>query len=157
MGAPIVAANDQPEFVEIHLTEGSFDQRVEHLRAEAAADVGLPADAVQLVATPDREAVGHFLRLPEYIDLGDFASQLAQRLPQNAAVKAATDKVQQALKPATGTGLVLQNATSSSRMQRATGVSIYFPHSEEYAPDYKDLLYSKDGRWKTFLEALFKA
>ncbi len=37
--------------------------------AEAAADVGLPADAVQLVATPDREAVGHFLLLPEYIDL----------------------------------------------------------------------------------------
>ncbi len=37
--------------------------------AEAAADAGLPADAVQLVATPDREAVGHFLQLPEYIDL----------------------------------------------------------------------------------------
>ena len=35
--------------------------------AEAAADAGLPADAVQLVATTDREAVGHFLRMPEYI------------------------------------------------------------------------------------------
>ncbi len=30
---------------------------------------GLPADAVQLVNTADREAVGHFLRLPEYIDV----------------------------------------------------------------------------------------
>ena len=42
---------------------------IAEILAEAAADVGLPSDAVQLVATPDREAVGHFLRLPEYIDL----------------------------------------------------------------------------------------
>jgi glutamate-5-semialdehyde dehydrogenase len=35
--------------------------------AEAAADAGLPGDAVQLVATTDREAVGHFLHMPEYI------------------------------------------------------------------------------------------
>jgi glutamate-5-semialdehyde dehydrogenase len=39
------------------------------LLTEALEDVGLPADAVQLVSTTDREAVGHFLRLPEYIDL----------------------------------------------------------------------------------------
>ena len=37
--------------------------------AEAAAAAGLPADAVQLVATTDREAVGHFLRMPEYINV----------------------------------------------------------------------------------------
>ncbi len=37
--------------------------------AEAAGDAGLPADAVQLVATADREAVGHFLNLPEYINV----------------------------------------------------------------------------------------
>jgi glutamate-5-semialdehyde dehydrogenase len=42
---------------------------IAEILAEAAADVGLPPDAVQLVATPDREAVGHFLRMPEYIDL----------------------------------------------------------------------------------------
>src|SRR5579884_4154983 len=30
---------------------------------------GLPAEAVQLVATPDRAAVGHLLRLNEFIDL----------------------------------------------------------------------------------------
>lgn len=35
--------------------------------AEAAAEAGLPTHAVQLVATADREAVGHFLRMPEYI------------------------------------------------------------------------------------------
>ena len=39
------------------------------LLAGDLARCGLPADAVQLVATTDREAVGHFLRLPEFIDL----------------------------------------------------------------------------------------
>lgn len=32
-------------------------------------ELGLPADGVQLVSTPDRAAVGHFLALPEYIDV----------------------------------------------------------------------------------------
>jgi glutamate-5-semialdehyde dehydrogenase len=36
---------------------------------ESLEEVGLPADAVQLVNTIDREAVGHFLRMPEFIDL----------------------------------------------------------------------------------------
>ena len=36
---------------------------------EAAREVGLPEHAVQLVSTTDREAVGHFLHLPELIDL----------------------------------------------------------------------------------------
>ncbi|MCR4413198.1 MAG: glutamate-5-semialdehyde dehydrogenase [Thermoguttaceae bacterium] len=36
---------------------------------EAAADAGLPGDAVQLVATPDRAAISHFLRMPEYINV----------------------------------------------------------------------------------------
>ena len=36
---------------------------------EAATECGVPADAVQLVNTTDREAVGHFLRLPELIDV----------------------------------------------------------------------------------------
>ncbi|MEQ8786427.1 MAG: glutamate-5-semialdehyde dehydrogenase [Pirellulaceae bacterium] len=35
----------------------------------AAKDHGLPADAVQLVSTTDRAAVGHFLHLDEYIDV----------------------------------------------------------------------------------------
>jgi glutamate-5-semialdehyde dehydrogenase len=34
---------------------------------EALDEVGLPTHAVQLVDTPDREAVGHFLRLDQYI------------------------------------------------------------------------------------------
>jgi glutamate-5-semialdehyde dehydrogenase len=36
---------------------------------EVAQQVGVPVDAMQLVATPDREAVGYFLRLPQYIDV----------------------------------------------------------------------------------------
>lgn len=36
---------------------------------EAAADAGLPSDAVQLVATADRAAIDCFLSMPEYIDL----------------------------------------------------------------------------------------
>jgi glutamate-5-semialdehyde dehydrogenase len=39
------------------------------LLVETLDEVGLPADAVQLVNTTDREAVGHFLRLDEFIDL----------------------------------------------------------------------------------------
>jgi glutamate-5-semialdehyde dehydrogenase len=39
------------------------------LLAQAAEETGLPEDAVQLVSTTDREAVGHFLQLAEYIDL----------------------------------------------------------------------------------------
>jgi glutamate-5-semialdehyde dehydrogenase len=37
--------------------------------SEAAEETGLPADAVQLVATTDRAAVGHFLALHQYIDV----------------------------------------------------------------------------------------
>jgi glutamate-5-semialdehyde dehydrogenase len=39
------------------------------LLKESACEAGLPEDAVQLVETTDREAVGHFLRMPESIDL----------------------------------------------------------------------------------------
>ena len=37
--------------------------------ADTARATGIPADAVQLVNTTDREAVGHFLALPEYISV----------------------------------------------------------------------------------------
>ncbi len=36
---------------------------------QAAGEVGLPSDAVQLVSTADRQAVGHFLQLHELIDV----------------------------------------------------------------------------------------
>jgi Clostripain family len=95
--------------------------------------------------------------MPEYIDLADFTEQLAQRLPQNLKVAAAAKKLLTALSPTTGTGLVIHNATCGPKVQRAHGVSIYFPHKEDYSPDYSDLAFSKDGRWRTFLKALFTA
>jgi len=42
---------------------------IAQIMAEAATEAGLPADAIQLVATTDREAVGYLLNLPEYIDV----------------------------------------------------------------------------------------
>ncbi len=45
------------------------NQAIVQLLAEAAVETGLPADAVQMVSTTDREAVGHLLKLNQYIDL----------------------------------------------------------------------------------------
>ncbi len=44
-------------------------QAIVDLLHEAANEVGLPADAVQLVNTTDRAAVGKYLAMPQYIDL----------------------------------------------------------------------------------------
>jgi glutamate-5-semialdehyde dehydrogenase len=44
-------------------------QAIISLLAEAARKTGVPADAVQLVQTTDRAAVGHFLSMPEEIDV----------------------------------------------------------------------------------------
>lgn len=44
-------------------------QAIVRLLHQAAAETSLPLEAVQLVNTIDREAVGHFLRLPELIDV----------------------------------------------------------------------------------------
>ena len=44
-------------------------QAVVELLQATAESCGLPAAAVQIVSTQDRQAVGHFLRLAEYIDV----------------------------------------------------------------------------------------
>src|SRR3954447_13912421 len=44
-------------------------QAIVELLADAAEEVGLPADAVQMVSTTDRAAVGKFLAMPQFIDL----------------------------------------------------------------------------------------
>jgi glutamate-5-semialdehyde dehydrogenase len=36
---------------------------------QALLDAGLPAEAVQLVSTTDREAVGHLIAMPEFVDV----------------------------------------------------------------------------------------
>jgi hypothetical protein len=116
------------------------------------ADLSNVAGAVTLA----RDRAQKF-EMPEYIDLGDFAAQLARRLPQNAKLQTAVRDIQVALDPGAPGAFVIQNATTGAKMARATGVSIYFPHPEDYAPDYRDLRFSQQGRWKTFLEAMFKA
>jgi glutamate-5-semialdehyde dehydrogenase len=52
------------------------------------AESGLPADAVQLVETVDREAVGHLLRLSRYIDLAipRGGESLIRRVAQEATM-----------------------------------------------------------------------
>jgi glutamate-5-semialdehyde dehydrogenase len=45
------------------------NRAIADLLVEALEETGLPADAVQLVSTTDRAAVGQFLALPQYIDL----------------------------------------------------------------------------------------
>jgi len=44
-------------------------QAIVKLLHDAAAEIGIPTDAVQLVQTTDREAVGQFLQLDEFIDV----------------------------------------------------------------------------------------
>ncbi len=45
------------------------NRAIADILAEALREAGLPADAVQLVATPDRAAVGELLRMPQYINV----------------------------------------------------------------------------------------
>lgn len=43
--------------------------KIAEILSETAAEVGIPRDAVQLVATTDHDAVGHFLKMNQYIDV----------------------------------------------------------------------------------------
>ena len=47
-----------------HSSRAIFD-----ILVQTAADHGIPTDALHLVETPDRAAVGHFLTLPQFIDV----------------------------------------------------------------------------------------
>ena len=91
--------------------------------------------------------------MPEYIDLADFVAQLSKRISGSKDVKAITDNVLSALNG----GFVMQNAAVGRGVERANGVSIYFPSKEDYAPDYKDLLLSNDCKWNQFLKGFFEA
>src|SRR5262245_57692753 len=124
---------------------------IDGLAGEFLKDLNGVAGAVSLARDKSQK-----FEYPEYIDLGDFAAQLIQRLPNNGGVVAAADKVLAALQPASGTGaFVVQNATTGTKLVRATGVSIYFPRDKsEYAPDYKGLLLSKSGGWRKLLEGM---
>ncbi len=50
--------------------EAAFSSRaIVDILSEAATEFGIPADAVQLVSTSDRDAVGHFLSMNDSIDV----------------------------------------------------------------------------------------
>lgn len=58
------------------------------LLREVAGEAGVPVDAVQLVSTADRAAVGHFLKLPEFIDVAipRGGEELIRRVAAEAAM-----------------------------------------------------------------------
>ena len=125
---------------------------IDGLAREFLKDLNGVAGAVSLARDKSQK-----FEYPEYVDLGDFAAQVIKRLPNNGGVVAAANKILAALGTASGEGaFVIQNATTGAKLARATGVSIYFPSDkDQYAPDYKDLLLSKSGGWRKFLEAMF--
>lgn len=124
---------------------------VDALAAALLAEVRSVAGAVTLA----RDRAQKY-EMPEYVDLGDFASQIALRLPHDAAVQAAVAAIQAALDPKSAGAFVIANAATAPSVARSTGVSIYFPREEEYSPDYGDLLFSRHGKWKELLEAIFR-
>lgn len=64
------------------------NRALHELLTEALAEVDLPPDAVQLVETTDREAVGHFLQLHEQIDvtIPRGGKSLIQRVSRDATM-----------------------------------------------------------------------
>jgi len=125
---------------------------VNALASALIADIHNVAGAVTLA----RDRAQKY-EMPEYIDLGDFAKQLAARVPNNPAIQSATSAVAAALNVGSPSAFVLANTTTGANVAKSTGVSIYFPHEEDYSPDYGDLLFSQQGQWKALLTAIFKA
>lgn len=69
--------------------EASHSNRaIADILAEAAREAGLPADAVQLVSTADRAAVGHFLKMDDLIDvtIPRGGESLIRRVTQEASM-----------------------------------------------------------------------
>jgi hypothetical protein len=131
---------------------GPIVSAVNALAAALLADMHTVAGAITLARDHAQK-----YEMPEYIDLGDFTAQLAQRLPHNTAVQSAASAVASALNTTSPAGFVLANTTTGGKLAKSTGVSIYFPHEEDYSPDYSDLLFSQHGQWKAMLQAVFKA
>jgi len=63
-------------------------QAIVSILQERAADHGIPADAAQLVATTDRAAVGHFLKMADLIDvtIPRGGESLIRRVAEEAAM-----------------------------------------------------------------------
>jgi len=66
----------------------SRTRRSARLVQRALAQAGLPAEAVQLVQTTDREAVGHLIAMPQYVDviIPRGGKSLIERISRDARV-----------------------------------------------------------------------
>ena len=64
------------------------NQALAALVQQALHEAGLPADAVQLVATTDRDAVGHLIAMPQYVDviIPRGGKSLIERISRDAKV-----------------------------------------------------------------------
>ena len=131
---------------------GTIASAVNALATALLADIHTVAGTVTLA----RDRAQKY-EMPEYVDLGDFAAQLAQRLPHNAAVQSAAAAVASAVNTASPSAFVMASTSVGANLARSRGVSIYFPHAEDYSPDYSDLRFSQQGQWKKLLEAIFTA
>jgi len=94
---------------------------------------------------------------PEYVDLGDFATQLSRHLPSRSKAKRAAEDLKRRLSARTNSSFVIANATWGNGVRRASGVSIYFPEQTGYSPDYDDLDMSKEGSWAAMLKTFYAA
>jgi Clostripain family len=115
-------------------------------------NIGVIAGQVSLA----RDKAQKFSEYPEYVDLISFLNELVKWLPDNQAeAKSAVNKTLAVLSQ-TSNKFILANSTWGLNVKRASGVSIYFPSSEQYLTDYADLEFSKKYAWNQFLETLFK-
>jgi hypothetical protein len=90
----------------------------------------------------------------EYIDFLSFLQQLIKWFPNNDEIKSVAKEILGKLEGMTGS-LIIANAKSGESVKDANGLSIYFPNSDNYSPDYSDLLFSKEGKWNELLIKIF--
>ena len=87
---------------------------------------------------------------PDFVDLVDFARNLAKST-KDPAVVAASAAVEKA---AIGkSGFVLASGYKGERLRRAAGTAVYFPSRGGTEVVYEELQFAKDTRWGTFLTA----
>jgi hypothetical protein len=91
----------------------------------------------------------------DFIDLGDFATQLASRTA-DGAVKQACQGVQSAL---TGghSPFIVAEGHKGAGLSRATGTSIYFPTAGDAQVAYDSLDFAKATRWGALITRFQKA
>ena len=86
--------------------------------------------------------------IPENIDLADFCTLLMRNADVDAAIKAACQKVVDAV---TGeSGMVVKSGSKGASVKDSHGLAIYFP-TMNISPLYAKLDFTKKTRWGAFL------